>query len=228
MSCSDALDNGSVISGVGGQHDFVVQAFALKDARSILALHATRMLKGRMVSNIVWTYGHETIPWHLRDIIVTEYGVADLRGQTDAEVIARLLSITDTRFQDDLLARAKESGKIQGSYQIPAIYRRNTPENLAKVLKPLQQAGVLSTFPFGSGFTETEQRLVPALDILKEKSHAKKALICLFLSGLLAGKPAEAHMECLTRMSLDGAKGPLDYFYQKILHAALIEAEEGP
>ena len=89
---SDALDNGSVISGVGGQHDFVVQAFALKDARSILALHATRVLKSKTVSNIVWTYGHETIPWHLRDIIVTEYGVADLRGQTDAEVIARLLS----------------------------------------------------------------------------------------------------------------------------------------
>ena len=221
---SDALDNGSVISGVGGQHDFVVQAFALKDARSILALHATRMLKGKLVSNIVWTYGHETIPWHLRDIVVTEYGIADLRGQTDAEVIARLLSITDARFQDDLLARAKKARKIPKSYQIPAVYRRNTPESLTKVLKPLQQAGTLPAFPFGTDFTENEQRLMQALDILKDKSHSGKALIRLFLRGLLAGKPADAHLECLTRMSLDRVNRPLDYFYQKILYAALIES----
>ena len=34
---------------------------------------------GRTTSNIVWSYGHTTIPRHLRDIVVTEYGVADLR-----------------------------------------------------------------------------------------------------------------------------------------------------
>ena len=31
-------------------------------------------------SNIRWSYGHTTIPRHLRDMVVTEYGVADLRG----------------------------------------------------------------------------------------------------------------------------------------------------
>ena len=33
-----------------------------------------------------------TIPRHLRDIVITEYGVADLRGQSDAEVVKRLLA----------------------------------------------------------------------------------------------------------------------------------------
>ena len=38
--------------------------------------------------------------------MVTEYGVADLRGRTDEECIAALLNISDSRFQEPLLARA--------------------------------------------------------------------------------------------------------------------------
>ncbi len=78
---SDGLEDGRLVSGVGGQFNFVEQAFALGDARSIIALDATRTAGGKTTSNIRWTYGHETIPRHLRDIVVTEYGVADLRGQ---------------------------------------------------------------------------------------------------------------------------------------------------
>ena len=223
---SDALEDGSVVSGVGGQYNFVAQAFALKDARSIIALHATRQAKGKTVSNIVWSYGHETIPWHLRDIIVTEYGVADLRGQSDADVIARLLSITDSRFQPDLLARAKKAGKIQQSYEIPDLYRYNTPERLEKALKKACKIGILSTFPFGTSFTELEQRLMEALEILKLRSFSKKSLVCLFWRGLLAVPPSADHLECLTRMSLEKTATPKDYFYQKILYAALIDAED--
>ena len=71
---SDGLENGQVVSGVGGQYNFVAQSFALGDARSIIMLRATREAKGRTSSNIRWNYGHTTIPRHLRDIVVTEYG----------------------------------------------------------------------------------------------------------------------------------------------------------
>ena len=54
-----------------------------------------------MHSNIRWAYGHQTIPRHLRDVTVTEYGVADLRGKSDADVIAAMLAVTDSRFQDE-------------------------------------------------------------------------------------------------------------------------------
>src|SRR5262245_39872228 len=97
---SDALEDGRVVSGVGGQYNFVAQSFALEDARSIIMLRATRETKGHATSNIRWNYGHTTIPRHLRDIVVTEYGVADLRGKTDRDVIAAMLAITDSRFQD--------------------------------------------------------------------------------------------------------------------------------
>src|SRR4029077_15126484 len=63
---SDGLDDGQVVSGVGGQYNFVAQALALPAARSILALEATRLSGGKPRSNICWTYGHETIPLHLR------------------------------------------------------------------------------------------------------------------------------------------------------------------
>lgn len=51
-----------------------------------------------------------TIPRHLRDIVVTEYGIADLRGRTDEEVIIALLEIADSRFQDGLVKEAKQAG----------------------------------------------------------------------------------------------------------------------
>ncbi|WP_299161768.1 acetyl-CoA hydrolase/transferase C-terminal domain-containing protein [Accumulibacter sp.] len=57
------------------------------------------------------------------NVYITEYGVADVRGQSDAEVIKRLLAISDSWFQDELLARAKANGKIDKDYQIPASQR---------------------------------------------------------------------------------------------------------
>src|SRR3546814_6212099 len=39
---SDGLDDGRVVSGVGGQYNFVAMAHALPDARSVLLLRATR------------------------------------------------------------------------------------------------------------------------------------------------------------------------------------------
>jgi acyl-CoA hydrolase len=63
------------------------------------------------VSNIVWNYGHMTIPRILRDIVVTEYGIANLRSKSDKDIIAALLNVADSRFQAELLAKAKAAGK---------------------------------------------------------------------------------------------------------------------
>src|SRR5256886_9668291 len=82
---SDALENGQVVSGVGGQYNFVAQSFALEDVRSIILLRATRTAKRRTTSNILWNYGHTTIPRPLRDIEETEYGIADFGGKADPD-----------------------------------------------------------------------------------------------------------------------------------------------
>ena len=91
---ADQLEDGRVLSGVGGQYNFVAQGHALEGGRSVLLLRSWRESGGEVSSNLFWSYGHCTIPRHLRDILVTEYGIADLRGHTDSEVIARLLAVS--------------------------------------------------------------------------------------------------------------------------------------
>lgn len=160
---SDALDDGRVVSGVGGQYEFVAQAAALEGARSILMSVATREKKGDVNSNVVFNYGHTTIPRHLRDIVVTEYGVADLRGKTDQDVATALIEIADARFQDELLERAVSAGKISTNYRIPERARRNTPEWLHDALRPHRSSGSIPRTPFGSALEPIELDLVMAL-----------------------------------------------------------------
>ncbi len=217
---SDGLEGGRVVSGVGGQHDFVVQSFALKGARSIIALNATRQSGGKTVSNTRWSYAHQTIPRHLRDIIVTEYGVADLRGKSDAAVIAAMLSITDTRFQDALLRKAKQAGKISSSYEIPRTHRNNTPERIAEVLGNARNAGLLPAFPFGTDFTPAEQKLIPALERIKHASGLKSQLAALALKGL-AGEPGKEENICLERMGLARPRGFTERGYSLLMKGAL-------
>ncbi|MBV9558105.1 MAG: acetyl-CoA hydrolase, partial [Pseudolabrys sp.] len=219
---SDGLEDGQVVSGVGGQHNFVNQAFALHGARSVLALEATRQAGGKVQSNIRWRYGHETIPRHLRDVFVTEYGVADVRGKPDAEVIAAMLEIADSRFQDELARAAKDAGKLPRSHEIPAARRENVPERIATALKPAREAGLLPFFPFGSDFTEVEQRLIPALQVLQDAQAAPLRLAGLLWRGLTR-TPDAGEAECLARLGLDRPKTFEERMYRALVSAALGE-----
>ncbi len=121
---SDGLEDGRVVSGVGGQYNFIAQGFALEGARSAIVLRATRSAKGKTQSNIRWRYGHTTIPRHLRDMIITEYGIADIRGKSDREVIAAMLKITDSRFQDELAAPSQRRRQDRAHLRIAEIGAR--------------------------------------------------------------------------------------------------------
>ena len=99
---SDQLEDGRVVSGPGGQHDLVAMAHELDGARSIIAVRSTRRQNRRTVPNIVWRYANTTVPRALRDIIVTEYGIADLRGKNDHDVIAEMRGVID-EFEDRVL-----------------------------------------------------------------------------------------------------------------------------
>jgi acyl-CoA hydrolase len=198
---SDGLDDGRVVSGVGGQYNFVAMAHALPDARSILCLRATRRKDGVVSSNIVYNYGHVTIPRHLRDIVVTEYGIADLRGRTDSEIIAALLNITDSRFQTGLLARAKAAGKIAADYRIPEIHCRNTPEQLERALSAHRRAGRFSEYPFGTDLTAQEIELAHSLKRLALMTENRAARLWLAARALLT-RPRDDERDALRRMDL--------------------------
>jgi acyl-CoA hydrolase len=216
---SDALEDGRVVSGVGGQYNFIAQAFALADARSVIILRSTRQANRRTQSNIRWNYGHTTIPRHLRDIVVTEYGVADLRGKSDRDVIAAMLAVTDSRFQGELLRQAKDAGKIEREFELPAACRDNTPERIARALKPAIEQGLLPPFPFGTDFTPVEQRLMPALETLRDAPPQQLARLAV--RGLFISRPGQDVRDCLARMALDRPQTLRERLYAALLRGAL-------
>ncbi|HSW14227.1 MAG TPA: acetyl-CoA hydrolase/transferase C-terminal domain-containing protein [Solimonas sp.] len=170
---SDGLDNGKVISGVGGQYNFVAMAHQLPNGRSVLMIRSVREAEGgKASSNVVFNYAHCTIPRHLRDIVITEYGIADLRSQSDSEIAKRLVCIADSRFQAGLLQQAQAAGKIEAGWQIPGIYRRNTPQSLEQRLAPLRKQGLFGAFPLGCDFTPEELKLAGALKKVKSRAAA--------------------------------------------------------
>ena len=198
---SDALESGQVVSGVGGQYNFVAMAHALEGGRSILLLRSTRASKGRVESNILWNYGHTTIPRHLRDIYVTEYGTADLRGKSDEDCVIAMMAISDARFVDQLCGQAKTAGKLRRDFAVPDRWRQNTPQHLEECLHPFRSC--LPLFPFGSDFTEDEQKLLPALQRLQEASATKTRLAAFLLSSLWKSRPSPEMQPLLQRLALD-------------------------
>ncbi len=214
---ADQLEDGRVLSGVGGQYNFVAQGHALEGARSILILRSWRESAGEVSSNIVWDYGHCTIPRHLRDIVITEYGIADLRGQTDAKVIEALLNITDSRFQDDLIEQAQKAGKLPKDFKLDPRFADNTPERLQAI--QARHRRLFPEYPLGSDFTDEERDLLRALNWLKSKFKLTEILE-LGKAALDAPEP-EAFPKHLERMRLDKPDGLKEDLYQRLLLAGL-------
>ena len=213
-AASDALENGQVVSGVGGQYNFVAMAHALPDARSILMLRATHDNADGLHSSIVWSYGHVTIPRHLRDIVITEYGVADLRGQVDSEVVKRLIAVADSRFQDGLVREAQAHGKLPADWVLPERYRHNLPAALDDTLQPWSAAGLLPAFPPGTDLTPDELHIVTALKRLKHATQHPVDLVTLAVKSLWDGR--EAPQSYLQRLGLDEATSFKAMFIRKL------------
>ncbi|NNF35865.1 MAG: acetyl-CoA hydrolase [Saprospiraceae bacterium] len=213
---SDGLEDGRVVSGVGGQYNFVAMAQELPDGHSILNLKSTRMKAGKAVSNIVPFYGHITIPRHLRDMVVTEYGIAFLRGKTDQEIIEELIKVSDSRFQNELAAWAKKAGKLRQDYVVPEAYRNNTPESYQSLLLKYKKQGFYPVFPFGTQLTDEEIELGKALKGLKADLDDKPRFLNTLLKSFFT-KTKTGHQKFLKMMRLDHPKGIKEKLFQKLL-----------
>ncbi len=109
--------DGEQFSGIGGHEDFVAGAGLELSDRSILCLPSTYRdatdPTGQTVrSRIVPFFGPGTVvttPRHQVDVIVTEYGVAELQGRTVHQRGQALAAIAHPDFRDDLLAAAERA-----------------------------------------------------------------------------------------------------------------------
>jgi acyl-CoA hydrolase len=218
---SDALDDGRVVSGVGGQYNFVSMAHALPEARSILCVRATRTSSGEVTSNIVWSYGHTTIPRHLRDIVVTEFGIADLRGRTDREIVEALIAIMDARFQDDFVTAAKRARKLPADFRVPDSARANTPEALRKRFAPWRAKNVFPELPFGSDFTAEEVVLARALRSLGTSMRTFSGRIQTLFEAAIAGSSDESVAPYIARMGLQHPQTLRERMFQRLVALAV-------
>ena len=100
------------ISGAGGQLDFVIGAYASKGGKSFICMSSTFTDKqGNFVSRIRPTLANGSIVTDTRAnamYIVTEYGVAMMKGRTTWQRAEDLINIAHPQFRDQLIAEAEK------------------------------------------------------------------------------------------------------------------------
>lgn len=104
--CSETL-KGKQYSGTGGAWDFAYGAYHAQNGRGIIALQSTA--KGGSISRIVSTLtpgSVVSIPRNIVDIVVTEYGIAHLRGKSVRQRVEELISVAHPDFRAELRRQA--------------------------------------------------------------------------------------------------------------------------
>jgi acyl-CoA hydrolase len=110
--CNAEMIGGKQMSGAGGLVDFLRGARLAKNGRAVVALQSTA--KGGSVSRIVAQLDQGASVSIARgdvDIVVTENGVADLRGKGLDERAQALIEIAAPAFREDLAARWRDMRK---------------------------------------------------------------------------------------------------------------------
>jgi acyl-CoA hydrolase len=106
--------SGGQFSGIGGAEDFVAGAGLELSDRSLICLPSTFAKDGVPQSRIVPWFGPGaviTTPRHQVDVVITEYGAAELEGKTVRERGEALAAIAHTLFRDELLEAAERAAR---------------------------------------------------------------------------------------------------------------------
>jgi acyl-CoA hydrolase len=102
---------GRQFSGIGGHEDFVAGAVSAVGGHSLICLPSTAGRGDTRVSRIVAEHPRGsliTTPRHLTDVVITEYGAAELPAKTVRERAEALAAIAHPAVRDALLAGETE------------------------------------------------------------------------------------------------------------------------
>jgi 4-hydroxybutyrate CoA-transferase len=107
-----------MISGSGGQLDFMIGAYRSKGGKGITLLYSSKMLKdGTFVSSIVPELPPGTpitVPRTYAHYVVTEYGIADLRYKSRRQRAEALINIAHPDLRGELRNSLKRNFYFQG------------------------------------------------------------------------------------------------------------------
>jgi len=100
-------------SSSGGQPDFARGAISAEHGQSFIVLHSTTADEStsRIVAQLHPGAAVTTFK-NIVDRVVTEYGVAELRGSSIRERTRKLIGIAHPKFRDELQRRAREMGYL--------------------------------------------------------------------------------------------------------------------
>jgi acyl-CoA hydrolase len=107
--CADSMGH-KIYSGVGGQVDFVLGATFSEHGKSIIALPSTARADtlSRLVPALERGAGVVTTRAAV-DYVVTEYGIAELRGRSLSERARDLINIAHPKFREELAREARDT-----------------------------------------------------------------------------------------------------------------------
>lgn len=111
QAVADTLD-GKQFSGIGGHEDFVASSGLELEDRSLICLRSTTTVNGELVSRITPQFGAGVIvttPRHQLDVVITEFGSAELRGRTVRERARALAAVAHPQFRDGLLEASEHT-----------------------------------------------------------------------------------------------------------------------
>lgn len=105
-----------VWTGVGGQTAFAIAANYSRGGRSITVLPSSHLVNSQRRSRIVPVLPEGavvTVPRTLVDYVVSEHGIASLRGKAVRERVGELIAIAHPDFRSELKAQAKRIYNVQ-------------------------------------------------------------------------------------------------------------------
>jgi itaconate CoA-transferase len=106
-ACNSEHVKGHQYSASGGQLDFVRGAYASRGGKSIIAFHSTTG-RGNVSKIVARLAGPVTTPRTDTHLVVTEYGVANLKGLSSTQRAAALIRLAHPDARDTLTAQARE------------------------------------------------------------------------------------------------------------------------
>lgn len=122
--CSESIGP-KPFSGTGGQTDTATGAVKSQDGKSFITLHSTAMIQDsttgerKEISKIVpflKTGAVVSLSRNDVDYVVTEFGVASLRGMDTQTRAMRLIAIAHPKFRHDLIEAAKKFNIISSAF----------------------------------------------------------------------------------------------------------------